>query len=752
MSDSAFLDDSARPLADGLSRRVLLTRTLLAGTLGAGTLLLGRAARGSPAWPPHVELSQPGVGHERDWVRLRLGVDGAAAPTPIALPGRGESTLRVSNTTGLVSVSDRADSGERRDGQRRGGGPRTMELSAPAGGSRQVWLTPQRAGSPGVPADRLVMESSEGRSEVDVWVEPKGGQWLPAGNEGSPLDLQIVAVHGALVRKDDGAEVIMYSLARERDAWGDPMKDPDRPGQWLWNIFSQDDLESRALDLGELTTRDRPMRPEEIKNIFCSGQAILPDGRLLTIGGHGTDNNDVHNSDHAFIYDPNAESGWTRLGWKLDPHRWYPTVTALPDGRMLIASGSQVLPTANPNIDHGPEGFWNKINNDYQIFDPAQPDSVVVPPGNELVDQQQLDALNDGVEEILRHQQLATYPSVFVAPGKTDADTVIVIAESNRAWLCTYHPEQKTPLARGGRLYPMNTIGSRSYPHYGSSALLPLEPKSTRARVLVVGGQHEKNPEHRSFDGQQPATDTAEIFDLDTSKGLEQQDGWRAAGRMAHPRVLSDATLLADGQVLVSGGSKKGWGDENYEAVFDAELFDPVTEKFSLAAKAATDRRYHSIALLQPDGTVLKAGSTGGFGDHANNTADRMVAHTTAERYYPPYCFQPRPSIVEVGGVAPPAGAVLRHGEQFTVTAAGKILDDEAQVSIIRPGAVTHGANMDQRYVWLEAVDRKEGDHSWDITAVMPANPAAAPPGDYLLVVVASNGVPSPAAFVRLKK
>ncbi|MFF2506458.1 Kelch repeat-containing protein [Streptomyces sp. NPDC058067] len=53
-------------------------------------------------------------------------------------------------------------------------------------------------------------------------------------------------------------------------------------------------------------------------------------------------------------------------------------------------------------------------------------------------------------------------------------------------------------------------------------------------------------------------------------------------------------------------------GDMNRVPVLASEIFDPVTETFRPAADALTGRRYHSVALLQPDGTVLKAGSTCG--------------------------------------------------------------------------------------------------------------------------------------------
>lgn len=704
------------------SRRSLLT----AAAAITGAVALGQAdAAVAHETPPPAPAAK-----RRKWIHLKLGTKGQAVPVPLG---------KAKTVTGHAAVNESI------------------------GGSGVIWVSPLKTGLPGTPADTLVIETGESREEIDVWIEPEGGLWFPAGPTLGMLDLGIVAMHAALLRKPGGgAEVVMYSIARRRDQSGALIPNADRPGQWEWDIFSQNDVEVRALDLATFTTTERGMDPEIAKNIFCSGQGIMPQGRLLTVGGHRTNHDspghDIHNSDTMFVYEPGREPGWVEVAAKLDPLRWYPTVTALPDGLVLIASGATVLPKVlPPGIDAGPDGYWNRIANDYQIFDPKRLDFATG--STPLIDQSQLDAVNQrmlaaGADPLLdlRFQQLATYPGVFVVPGRTGADTIVVMAESNRAWLYSYHPGADAPLRPAGAFYPMHTLGSRSYPHYGSAVLLPLAPDSPRSRVLVVGGQHEDNAEHRSFDERQPATSTAEIFDIDPGAELSKQPGWRQIAPMRHARILCDATLLADGQVLISGGAGRGWGNANDEAVYESELFDPGTEKFRPAATAATDRRYHSVALLQPDGTLLKAGSTGGFGDRATGTDAYMQVHTTAERYYPPYLWRgPRPSIKRVTPGWNSSGRTdLFHGGTFTITATGPSLEGAARAALIRPGAITHGNNMDQRYVWLHIDDQSADGDDWSLTAAVPANPAAAPPGDYLLVVVDSSGVPSPAEFVRV--
>ena len=73
-------------------------------------------------------------------------------------------------------------------------------------------------------------------------------------------------------------------------------------------------------------------------------------------------------------------------------------------------------------------------------------------------------------------------------------------------------------------------------------------------------------------------------------------------GPMVFPRDRPTATLLPDGTVLVAGGQNDAGEPEQ------AELFDPKTETFSLLpAKMVSPRMAHAAVTL-PDGRVLLAG------------------------------------------------------------------------------------------------------------------------------------------------
>ena len=666
--------------ANTFSRRTMLT-ALLAGAGGvtfAGSVSCITGGQGAPRG--YLDVSSAEVRAAGNFLRLRIDNlatgtrSGEAVPLVLGTSQNETIAATVTSTTSRTVLAHAKDA----TGQ---AGPLTLQLSTSQ--QNPIWVTPREFGPPLAPGDTLKVTSPHGEMKIDVWIEPSGGKWSPeiflTDTGATTPDMGIVAMHAALVRKANGSEVITWSPPRIRDTNGNPVPDPNRAGRYQWYKFRLNDVESRALNVTTRKTADRPLPAwpgaPRGENIFCGGAAHLPDGRILVAGGHETPdysakNNDniTDNANHIYIYDP-SKGAWEKTSVEFirvkdpidpknppaNPIRWYPTITTLPDGRMLVTSGTRHVLEGNEN-DASAAGYWASINNNYVIFDPGSRE-LHVPKDATLIDPEKLPS---------QTEVLATYPGVFVLP-KGDNGAVIAVAETNRGWLYDYVPTEDAPLKRAGKYYPMKTPGSRSYPTYGSMVLLPVDPSRSTLRILAVGGQGGPNPDHRSLDAGQLSTPTAEIFQVDTTAPLtDPKQRWRdpqgSPAGMNRSRVLCDATLLADGTVLVSGGSETGWGDQNRGPVNDAEIFNPATETFTLAATADTDRRYHSTALLQLDGSVLKAGSSGGFGnvngfDKDNNPGDTekdnepggngkpwMDEHTDAERYYPPYLWRgPRP-------------------------------------------------------------------------------------------------------------
>ncbi|MDB5928427.1 MAG: Kelch domain protein, partial [Polaromonas sp.] len=89
---------------------------------------------------------------------------------------------------------------------------------------------------------------------------------------------------------------------------------------------------------------------------FCSAHTFLPDGRLFVAGGHI--DNWVGLPDAA-IYNP-ANNSWTRQP-RMNLGRWYPTVTGLPNGDVLVVSCAVDTPNGNkplPHVWQAASGTW----------------------------------------------------------------------------------------------------------------------------------------------------------------------------------------------------------------------------------------------------------------------------------------------------------------------------------------------------------------------------------------------------------
>jgi hypothetical protein len=101
---------------------------------------------------------------------------------------------------------------------------------------------------------------------------------------------------------------------------------------------------------------------------------------------------------------------------------------------------------------------------------------------------------------------------------------------------------------------------------------------------------------------------------------------------MAFARTQHNLTLLPDGMVLVTGGSRNSDVYDLTGAVYEAELWSPTTETYATLARMTVPRLYHSTALLLPDARVLVAGG-GRFG------VDQLSAEACDNLIPWPYCI-----------------------------------------------------------------------------------------------------------------
>ena len=109
-------------------------------------------------------------------------------------------------------------------------------------------------------------------------------------------------------------------------------------------------------------------------------------------------------------------------------------------------------------------------------------------------------------------------------------------------------------------------------------------------RVLVAGGETAGDFYCRS---------SVEIYD-------PSRNAWTKAARLAHRECGARALVLGDGRVLVAGGYlTKARGTSGPTAT--VEVYDPTTDRWSVAPSMHDPRAYATIAAL-PNGDVLLAG------------------------------------------------------------------------------------------------------------------------------------------------
>jgi hypothetical protein len=200
-------------------------------------------------------------------------------------------------------------------------------------------------------------------------------------------------------------------------------------------------------------------------------------------------------------------------------------------------------------------------------------------------------------------------------------------------------------------------------------------------------------------------------------------------------RYWATGTILADGKVLVTGGST----DPNVltGVAYQATIWDPATGHWTAGASAAVARLYHSNALLLNDATVL----TGGGG------APGPLNNLNAEIYYPYYLYKNdgsgQPAIRPVITAATPQS--LLPGNTINITVGPT--DQISRLTFVREGATTHCNNSDQRFINLTFQQTGQ-----QLTTVLPSDPTVLLPGWYMLFAFNSAGVPSKATVLFVNK
>jgi hypothetical protein len=557
-----------------------------------------------------------------------------------------------------------------------------------------------------------------------------------------PYNSEIEAVHMALLRT---GKIIYYSGFRK------PTREETQTRIWNPQASPSDG--------------DRITNPLTPTDLFCAGHAFLPDGRLLSTGGTMEyrrmprpflvkfslavsalvprkiqiamlDRQNMEFTGPRFLdlFDPDEEQ-WDFAGY-MQHGRWYPTNCVLPDGGLLILSGRDEGGGYKRHLDKDAKEKIGKpdyparvrINRDVEVFYPDR--------GLEYKGEIRGPGIRPemGMMAYAGHHHIfpTEYPRLHVLPLTHRSNEEKETYNKGRVFCAGYGPETKMLNLDTWEWEHVDELREEHPRHDGNCVLLPLDYRDNyRARVMTFCGSWEKAL-------RATALDTVEIIDFS-----DAYPAWRylrdESGEIVHihPRVHGAAILLPDGKVMAIGGNREARWDK---PIHDVDVFDPETDTWETDhTPIKVERGYHATAMLLPDARILVSGTT-----PASHRELRMEVYT-------PYYLDGdpmRPEIMKVSaGKRAPDGDVpqLTYGALFEIHY--RNLDREpARAALVRPGAMTHAFDMDQRHIWLEVIKRDDDI----LEAIAPPDPHVAPPGYYMLFLLDGNGTPSQAVFVHL--
>lgn len=288
---------------------------------------------------------------------------------------------------------------------------------------------------------------------------------------------------------------------------------------------------------------DAPATPIDL---FCVGQAFLPDGRLLAAGG--TERYDpFYGLKDALVFDP-VTGEWSATA-DMTYGRWYPTLLTLGDGNVVAVSGLG----ADNHLSVVPERYTAATATWSELPSP-------------------------GPIPMYAHLFLLADGRIFYSGGQYGGN--------NGMRPSVWDPDTGHVTAVAGLAVP----GSRNQ---AASVLLP---PAQQQRVMILGGG--------GFDLHSPAPALADTRIVDLT---DPEPAYRSGPPMAHARMHLSAVLLPDRTVLATGGSAVE--ETAHGAPPHAEIYRPATGVWTHTAPSRVPRLYHSVALLTPDGKVVTAGS-----------------------------------------------------------------------------------------------------------------------------------------------
>src|SRR5262245_16821117 len=321
------------------------------------------------------------------------------------------------------------------------------------------------------------------------------------------------------------------------------------------------------------------------------------------------------------------------------------TATLLPDGKVLIAGGSnRDVVLASAELFDPVTGSFSEagamttpragheatlLNNGKVLITGGQSGRYDVLASAELYDPATRRFTPAGEMKIARESHRATL---------LDNGKVLITGGLSPVW-----PEQRLAEIYDPARGVFSPAGEMTVPRADHTAtLLP------NGQVLLIAGST-----GRSIN--EAVTQSTELFDPVTNRFTE-------SGSLAVPRHKHTAVRLRDGKVLVIGGA-----DSRLRGFYNsAELYDPATGKFSpTGSMSATRYKIRDAAVLLADGKVLVSG--GGIRlevyDPALGIFSLLPDRVTASLYYSTATLLRNGGVLITGGYGreglPSAGAWL---------------------------------------------------------------------------------------------
>lgn len=343
------------------------------------------------------------------------------------------------------------------------------------------------------------------------------GQWSPA-----ITSLPIVAIHAHLL---PNGKVLIF---QDDDNPNYPVNGSRLAGStkaYVWDVAT-----------GGLTQINHTL-----VNVFCSGHAFLPDGRLLVAGGHaGQDGVGIR--DTYTFNSINNQYSWVNTNALMTQGRWYPSVISLANGEVLVMAGSINGSLGNNKTPEvwktNTGGGWRGLTS--AVLDvPIYPYLHVAPNGRVFM---------SGPSTTTRYLNTS---------GTGVWSTVATRVGGNRNYGESVMYDNGKVLIIGGGSPPTNTAevidlnaATPAWRAVGSMAFARQQMNATLlpdGKVLVTGG-----------------TNSTTISDV-TNAALAAEmwnpvtETWTTMASMQQARVYhSTALLLPDGRVLMAGSGRPG--------------------------------------------------------------------------------------------------------------------------------------------------------------------------------------------------